>query len=168
MLASSHSEAHKCYRLRSGQSSRTGHLLLNQTLPHCHTALKDVILHGSSDTKKLSLSFAAQHIDLLRQSQMLRGVLQATLTAVAVFLVQGLSGALASWNLKVISRLLFVEGPVIVRELERVVSHAGEVCSPQLNFPPCSGLHLIEWISRHGYSTLHLYKTELKVRNTAV
>ncbi len=149
--------------MRSSTASNTTHLLLTKTLPHCHTILSSTITDHSPERYGLSSTSAAQHIDLLGQSQILSGIIQATLTAAAVFLVQGLSTALAGWNLKVVSRLLFVEGPTMVKEVERVVLCAGQVCPPQLNFPTCSGLHMTEWTSRQGYSVVHTVKTQLKV-----
>ncbi len=163
MLASSETEVQKGYRLRSTKITKTTDLLLTQTLPHCHATVKNLVTDGLREPSDHSPSFAAHHVDLLRRSHILCGMLQATTNTIAVFLVQGLASTFAGWKLKVLSQLLFTDGPMVVKELDKVVTLAGQVCSPRINFPPCCGFHLMECSSRRGYSTIHSCLYQLKV-----
>ena len=161
MLAASELDIHRDYRAQQSMATATTHTLLAQTLPPSQHLSDRLVTMGTRGSREASSM--AQHVDLLSQSQLLCVTLNASVTAVAVFLFQGFSAAFCKWKLRVIAQLLFVDGPMVCRMFDMAISQAGHVCSPQFTFPPSSKLHMLEWSSCEGYSLTHRTKTKMKV-----
>ena len=160
MLASSSPSHHRRYKTSPGKhTTHATWLLQSQVLPPIRNSLTDAMI----PLHTMDSAAVATHIDALRLSQPLCGVLSASTREVAVFLVQGLTAALASGNLRVAAQLLCVDGPEISTALAGTTTQAARVSSPGLFLPMCSHLHAIEYTSRVGYSVAHSLSWEIKV-----
>ena len=163
MLASSSPGRHRGYKPSPGQhTTHATWLLQSQVLPSFRNSLTESVI----PLRTFDSTAVANHIDILRLSRPLCGVLSASTRQAAVFLVQGLTAALASGNLRVVAQLLCTDGPEISRALAWTTAQAARVSSPGIVFPMCSHLHAIEYHSRTGYSIAHSLNWEIKVSHT--
>lgn len=128
-------------------------ILISHVLPH-------LVNPGTTNTTKtlqqrLEPRTVSNHIDNLTLSVRLSSALCCSVSLSASYIVQGLRGALANWNLRSIAQLLFIDGPMTSTALTQTASTlTGTVC-PQYSFPALSSMHAIEHCSRLCFSGAH-------------
>lgn len=161
MLTTTASDTRKGFRpLNSTGVTCTTNQLCSAVLPPIEQCMTSTALRGEEDLND-SLT-AVKHLNSLKLTRTLSAGLCSITNQMRLFVIQGLCNVLANLNLRVVSQLLFEDGPAIVSALTSSVCLSASSSSPLLLVPPSSHLHTLEWGCRARFSLLHHGCLQLK------
>ena len=143
-------------------------VLLSHMLPHLDKPVEKPAGTTSDPCPKAHRAVVprtvSHHIDTLSLSEPVRRALGTSVNRSASYIIQGMRGALANWNLRSVTQLLFIDGPKTSIALTQTANTLARTICPQYSFPPLSSLSAIEHRSRDAFSVAHDGLVNLKVR----